>query len=118
MRSAVTRILPAAGIAAGLAWAGAVIYCGAVRQGYDPVNQFISELAERGSSTETVMRVCGYYVPGLLILAFAVFLLIRSTGWAAPSPGCAAARPCSWSPPHWRRPCPRPAGTSSYWCTG
>ena len=82
MRSAATRILAAAGIAAGLAWAGAVIYCGAIRQGYDPVNQFVSELAERGSSTETVMRITGFYLPGLLVLAFAAFLLIRSAGWA------------------------------------
>ncbi|MCX6545196.1 MAG: DUF998 domain-containing protein [Acidobacteria bacterium] len=82
MRSAATRILAAAGIAAGLAWAGAVIYCGAIRQGYDPVNQFVSELAERGSSTETVMRITGFYLPGLLVLAFAAFVLIRSAGWA------------------------------------
>jgi len=81
MRSAVTRILAAAGIAAGLAWAGAVMYCGAIRQGYDPVNQFVSELAERGSSTEFVMRITGFYVPGLLVLAFAAFLLLRSAGW-------------------------------------
>ena len=57
MRSAATRILTAAGIAAPLLYAAAVIYCGAVRPGYNPVTQFMSELAERGSSTEGVMRI-------------------------------------------------------------
>lgn len=80
MRSIATRILAAAGIAAGVAWAGAVIYCGAIRPGYNPVTQFVSELAERGSSTETVMRIAGFYLPGVLVVAFAAFLLIRSAG--------------------------------------
>jgi hypothetical protein len=80
MRRVATRILAAAGIAAGVAWAGAVIYCGAIRPGYDPVSQFVSELAERGSSTETAMRIAGFCLPGVLVVAFAAFLLIRSAG--------------------------------------
>ncbi|MCX6552594.1 MAG: DUF998 domain-containing protein [Acidobacteria bacterium] len=80
MRSFATRILGAAGIAAGVAWAGAVIGCGAIRPGYNPVSQFVSELAERGSSTEAVMRITGFGVPGLLVVAFAAFLLVRSAG--------------------------------------
>ena len=80
MRRIVTRILAAAGIAAGVAWAGAVIYCGASRPGYNPVTQFVSELAERGSSTETVMRITGFYLPAVLVVAFAAFLVIRSAG--------------------------------------
>ena len=80
MRGIATRILAAAGIAAGVAWAGAVICCGAIRPGYNPVSQFVSELAERGSSTEVVMRITGFFVPGLLVIAFAAFLLIRSAG--------------------------------------
>jgi hypothetical protein len=80
MRGIATRILAAAGIAAGVAWAGAVICCGAIRPGYNPVSQFVSELAERGSSTEALMRITGFCVPGLLVVAFAAFLLIRSAG--------------------------------------
>jgi hypothetical membrane protein len=80
MRSVATRILTAAGIAAPLLWAAAVIYCGAVRPGYNPVTQFISELAERGSSTESVMRITAFYIPGVLIVMFGVLLLTRSAG--------------------------------------
>ena len=78
LSKAATRILTAAGIVAPLLWAAAVVYCGASRPGYDPVNQFISELAERGSSTESVMRITGFYLPGLLVVMFGVVLLTRS----------------------------------------
>jgi hypothetical protein len=80
MQGIATRILAAAGIAAGIAWAGAVVCCGAVRPGYNPVTQFVSELAERGSSTEAVMRITGFGIPGVLIVMFAAFLLTRSAG--------------------------------------
>lgn len=76
-----TRILNAAGIVAPLLWAGAVVYCGATRPGYNAVNQFISELAERGSSTESLMRITGFYLPGALVVMFGVLILTRSTGW-------------------------------------
>jgi len=78
MQGIAARIFAAAGIAAGVAWAGAVIWCGAIRPGYNPVSQFVSELAERGSSTEALMRITGFCVPGLLVVAFAAFLLVRS----------------------------------------
>ncbi len=81
MRSAAARTLAAAGIAAPVVWAVAVIYCGVSRPGYDPVNQFISELAERGSSSELLMRAAGFYLPGLLVVMFGLLLLTRSTGW-------------------------------------
>lgn len=76
-----TRILNAAGIAAPLLWAGAVVYCGASRPGYDPVNQFISELAERGSSTESLMRIMAFYLPGMLSVMFGVLIITRFAGW-------------------------------------
>lgn len=78
MRNAAARILTATGIAAPLLWAAAVIYCGAVRPGYNPVTQFMSELAERGSPTESVMRITAFYLPGVLVVMFGVFLLPRS----------------------------------------
>lgn len=81
MRSEKSRIFAAAGIAAPLLWAGAVIYCGSVRPGYSHVTQFISELGERGSSTESIMRIAGFYLPGLLVVMFALNLLSRSAGW-------------------------------------
>jgi hypothetical membrane protein len=81
MRGAAMRILTLAGIVAPVVYAGAVIYCGAMRPGYDHVTRFMSELAERGSSTEMTMRVAGFYIPGLLILAFAASLLKRPVAW-------------------------------------
>lgn len=78
MCNAATRILTAAGIVAPLLWAAAVIYCGAVRPGYNPVTQYASELAERGSSTESVMRILAFYLPGVLTVMFGVLLLTRS----------------------------------------
>ncbi len=83
MNTATTRILAATGVAAPVLWAAAVLHCGAIRPAYDPVNQFISELAERGSSTEGAMRLMGFYLPGLLVAFFGVFLLSRSTAVAA-----------------------------------
>ena len=81
MRGAATRVLTLAGIMAPVVYVGAVIYCGAMRPGYDHVTQFMSELAERGSPTEMTMRVAGFWVPGLLILAFATSLLTRPVAW-------------------------------------
>ena len=78
VRSTATRILTATGIAAPLLWAAAVIYCGAVRPDYNPVTQFMSELAERGSPTESVMRITAFYLPGVLVVMFGVFLVTRS----------------------------------------
>ncbi len=78
MRTVTNRIFTTAGIAAPVLWAAAVIYCGAVRPGYNPVTQFISELAERGSPTESVMRITGFYLPGVLVVMFGVFLFTRS----------------------------------------
>ena len=83
MNSSRTRILTAAGVAGPVLWAAAVVYSGAIRPGYDPVDQFISELAERGSSTEGVMRVSGFFLPGLLVALFGVLLFSRSAARAA-----------------------------------
>lgn len=81
MRTEDSRVLAAAGIAAPVVWAGAVIYGGASRPGYNPVTQFVSELAERGSPAELLMRITGFGLPGLLVLIFAALLVVRSAGW-------------------------------------
>jgi len=65
-----TRTVALAGIAGPLLWLAAWIYCGSIRPGYDPINQAISELAERGSVTESIMRPMGFYGPGLLVSIF------------------------------------------------
>lgn len=70
-----SRALNTAGVVGPILWAFATLYCAAVRPGYDPINQFISELAERGSSTEHIMRLFGFYFPGLLVAAFGVSVL-------------------------------------------
>jgi hypothetical protein len=77
MHTATTRVFAAAGVAAPFLWAASVLYFGAAHPEYDPVNQFISELAERGSSTELPMRLIGFAAPGVLIVTFGVFLLSR-----------------------------------------
>lgn len=66
------RALNTAGVVGPILWASAVLYCAAIRPGYDPINQFISELAERGSSTEHIMRLFGFYLPGLLVATYGV----------------------------------------------
>jgi hypothetical membrane protein len=81
VRRAAARILTLAGVVAPLVYAAAVIYCGAMRPGYDHITRFISELAEQGSPTQTMMRFAGFYVPGLLILAFGISLLKRPLAW-------------------------------------
>jgi hypothetical protein len=78
MRSGTARLLGAAGIVAPVLWTATVIYCGAVTPGYDPVNQFISELGARGSRTEYVMRVLGMALPGLLLMLFGASLFGRA----------------------------------------
>ncbi len=77
MHRATTRIYTAAGIAAPIVWAAAWIYCGSIRPSYNPITQAISELAERGSATESVMRITAFYLPGVLIVIFGVLLLTR-----------------------------------------
>ena len=74
MQPGTTRLFAAAGIAAPVLWIAIVIYGGAVTPGYDPVNQFISELGERGSPTESVVRALGMALPGVLLMLFGASL--------------------------------------------
>jgi hypothetical membrane protein len=59
------------GVLAPLLWASAIVLCGALRPGYSHFAQYISELGERGSSTELLMRYGGFVPTGLMHLAFA-----------------------------------------------
>lgn len=62
------------GILAPVLWAAAIIFCGSLRPEYNHLTQYISELGERGSSTELIIRYAGFVPTGLMHVAFAAFL--------------------------------------------
>ncbi len=68
------------GILAPLWWASAIIFCGSLRPEYSHFTQYISELGERGSSTEFIMRYAGFVPTGLMHMAFAAFLYVAFRG--------------------------------------
>jgi len=55
-------------------WASVIVLCGALRPGYSHFGQYISELGERGSSTELLMRYAAFVPTGLMHIAFAATL--------------------------------------------
>jgi hypothetical membrane protein len=59
------------GVLAPLLWASAIVLCGILRPGFSHFAQYISELGERGSSTELLMRYLAFVPTGLMHLAFA-----------------------------------------------
>lgn len=63
-----------------LLWASAIILCGNLRPGYSHLTQYISELGERGSSTELIMRYGGFVPTGLMHVAFAAYLYFAFKG--------------------------------------
>jgi len=70
----VARALNAAGIAAPVLWVAAVVYVGSLRPEYSHYRQYISELAARGTPTQHLMQVAGFFVPGLMVVAFGVLV--------------------------------------------
>lgn len=62
------------GLLAPLLWAAVIGLAGELRPGFDHFGQYISELAERGSSTQGLMRYGGFIATGLLHLGFAAAL--------------------------------------------
>jgi hypothetical membrane protein len=68
------------GMLAPLLWASAIIYCGSLRPEFSHYSQYISELGERTSSTEFIMRYAGFVPTGLMHVAFAAFLLVAFKG--------------------------------------
>ena len=62
------------GILAPLLWLSMIGVAGAMRPGFSHITQYISELAERGSSTEFLMRYVAFEFTGLLYLFFAATL--------------------------------------------
>jgi len=59
------------GVLAPLLWGSVIVFCGTLRPGYSHFAQYISELGERGSSTELLMRYGAFVPTGLMHLAFA-----------------------------------------------
>jgi hypothetical membrane protein len=59
------------GIFAPVLWASSIALCGSLRPGYSHVTQYISELGERGSSTELLMRYAGFLPTGAMHVLFA-----------------------------------------------
>src|SRR5215211_3356897 len=75
------------GICAPVLWAAAIILCGGLRPGYSHLTQYISELGERGSSTEYLMRYAGFVPTGILHVLFAGSLYVALKGdRPAPAP--------------------------------
>lgn len=62
------------GLLAPLLWAAVIFLAGEMRPGFDHFSQYISELGERGSNTQTLMRYGGFVATGLLHLGFAAAL--------------------------------------------
>jgi hypothetical protein len=60
------------GLLAPLLWAAVILLAGEARPGFDHAAQYISELAERGSNTQPLMRYGGFVATGLLHLGFAL----------------------------------------------
>ncbi|MBD9358889.1 DUF998 domain-containing protein [Methylomonas albis] len=62
------------GIAAPLIWLSLISLAGAMRPEFSHSYQYISELGERGSSTEIPMRYIGFEFAGVLYVCFATAL--------------------------------------------
>ena len=80
MKAALFKVGNLCGILAPILWASAIIFCGSLRPEYSHLTQFISELGERGSSTEFIMRYAGFVPTGLMHVAFSAFLYIIFKG--------------------------------------
>ena len=87
MKAALRKAGNLSGMLAPLLWAGAIVYCGALRPAFSHYRQYISELGERASSTELIMRYTGFVPTGLLHIAFAAFLLVTFRGQRAATIG-------------------------------
>ena len=70
------------GIVSPILWLALIATAGALRPGFSHVTQYISELAERGSTTETLMRYGAFGFTGFLYLCFAGAVLVTvPDGW-------------------------------------
>jgi hypothetical membrane protein len=71
------------GLVAPVLWAAVIVIAGELRPGFDHVAQYISELGERGSTTESLMRYGGFVTTGFMHVGFAAafyVMVARVTG--------------------------------------
>jgi hypothetical membrane protein len=75
------------GIAAPLLWLAILLVAGAMRSDFSHVTHFISELGERGSTTESFVRYGGFVFTGMLYVCFAAAAAVawRGAGWLLPA---------------------------------
>jgi hypothetical membrane protein len=71
------------GVVAPIVWVVLIAAGDIYRPDINPVTDFISELGERGSATEALIRYGGFIVTGLLYVCFAAALPGRAAGWKA-----------------------------------
>jgi hypothetical membrane protein len=67
------------GIISPILWLALIATAGALRPDFSHVTHYISELGERGSATEALMRYGAFGFTGFLYLGFAVALLASMT---------------------------------------
>ncbi len=86
------RIGNLCGVVAPLLWAMVIVFAAGLRPEYSHYAQYISELGERGSSTELLMRYGAFVPTGLMHMGFATFLYARFRGnpYAAMAAGLVA----------------------------
>lgn len=72
------------GILSPLIWLTLIGVAGELRPGFSHITQYISELGERGSTTETLMRYAAFEFTGFLYLCFAAALIadFRDSGFS------------------------------------
>lgn len=74
------------GIVGPILWLSLIAIAGALRPDFSHLTHYISELGERGSTTEALMRYGGFEFTGVLYLCFAGALLPTfRNGWLATS---------------------------------
>jgi hypothetical membrane protein len=76
MTTTLYKIGNVSGMLAPVLWVSAIISCGSLRPEYSHFSQYISELGERGSSTELIMRYAAFVPTGLMHIGFAAFLFM------------------------------------------
>jgi hypothetical membrane protein len=68
------------GIVAPILWAAAIMFSGSLRPEYSHLTQYVSELGERGSTTEQLIRYGGFVPTGIMHVAFAAMLYAAFKG--------------------------------------
>lgn len=78
--SPIVRLGLGCGLLAPLLWAAVIVIAGEWRLGFDHLQQYISELGERGSATGVFMRYGGFVTSGALHLVYAAAFYARVVG--------------------------------------